>query len=88
MAAHIGQRGKSMAEKRESHLEAIQVTKVLNRLIKHVDGEAEMSSTQVRAAEILLRKKLPDLKATELTGADGKALAVNVTRYSDPDNPE
>lgn len=30
-------------------------------------GKIEMSSTQIRAGEILLRKVLPDLKAVEVT---------------------
>jgi hypothetical protein len=41
---------------------------LVNRLKKHVLGEVEMTATQVRAAEILLRKALPDLSATEHSG--------------------
>ena len=79
---------KSRADWRESYLKAIEAGDILKELIDHVFGRNKMLSTQVRAAEVLLRKVLPDLKATELTGADGKALAVNVTRYSDADNSE
>jgi hypothetical protein len=33
-----------------------------------------MTATQVRAAEALIRKRLPDLKAIEHTGEDGREL--------------
>lgn len=35
-------------------------------MMKHAKGENEMSATQIRAAEILLNKTLPNLTATEL----------------------
>ena len=35
---------------------------VINKLLAHVKGEIEMTSTQVQAARILLSKILPDLK--------------------------
>jgi hypothetical protein len=56
---------------------------ILNRLVDHVAGRGEMSRTQVMAAQILLRKVLPDLTATELSGHDGAPLQVNIVRFSD-----
>lgn len=53
--------------------EKIRTSMLINRLQNHVAGRIEMSSTQLRAAEILLRKNLPDLQAVVLSG--------------DPDNP-
>ena len=41
------------------------------RLVKHLDGEIDLSPTQVRAADIILRKIVPDLARTENTGGDG-----------------
>lgn len=41
----------------------IQASQLVNALQKHVDGNNNMSPTQVRAAEILLRKAMPDLTA-------------------------
>ena len=41
---------------------------LLNRLRNHVLGRIEMSTTQVRAAEILLRKSMPDLAGVEHSG--------------------
>lgn len=46
----------------------IQAAQLINRLQGCVMGTVELTSTQVRAAETLLRKVLPDLSATELTG--------------------
>jgi hypothetical protein len=49
----------------------IQAGVILDRLVKHVNGEIEMSSSQIKAADILLKKTVPDLARTEVTGADG-----------------
>lgn len=40
---------------------------LLKRLADHVFGTTEMSATQLKAAEILLKKSLPDLQAMEAT---------------------
>jgi hypothetical protein len=53
----------------EKWREKIQGSMILNRLCDHVLGECEMSPTQVRAAEILLRKVLPDLSAVDHSGS-------------------
>jgi len=50
----------------------IKTTLVIKKLMAHVLEDAEMSSTQIRAAEILLKKTVPDLSATQLTGGDGE----------------
>jgi len=39
----------------------IQAAQLINRLTDHATGKIELSSTQVRAIEVLLRKTLPDL---------------------------
>lgn len=49
----------------------IQAGVILDRLVKHVNGEVEMSSSQIKAADILLKKTVPDLARTEVTGLDG-----------------
>jgi len=58
----------------------IQTSQIINRLIKLVNGEIEMNTQQVRAAEILLKKTLPDLQSTELTGKDGQPLIPEITK--------
>ena len=45
--------------------EKIRVSQLINRLIKR---ELELSRTQIRAAEILLKKALPDLQAVQHSG--------------------
>lgn len=55
--------------------EKIRTSQLINRLENHALGEADvkLEATQVRAIEVLLKKVLPDLQSTELSG--------------DPDNP-
>lgn len=48
--------------------EKIRVGMLLNHLRNHVLGRHEMTPTQVRAAEILLRKVLPDQATVEHSG--------------------
>lgn len=54
--------------------EKIRVSSLVSILQRHAEGKVEMSPSRIRAAEILLKKALPDLTATELTGADGRDL--------------
>lgn len=44
----------------------IQTSKYIERLDKHIDGKLDLSPTQVRSAEILLKKVLPDLQVQDL----------------------
>lgn len=44
----------------------IQASQLINRLQSHGLGKNKMSQTQIRAAEIVLRKTLPDL--THMSG--------------------
>ena len=48
----------------------IQTTKIVDRLQQCAMGEVEMSPAQLKSAEILLKKSLPDLSSVELTGSD------------------
>jgi hypothetical protein len=48
--------------------ERIQTSMLVNRLTNHALGKVKMTPSQVRAIEILLRKTLPDLQSTELSG--------------------
>lgn len=58
----------------------IKTSQLINRLMAHANGVVEMTPTQVRAAEILLKKTLPDLSNTELSGPGGSQLTINVNR--------
>jgi hypothetical protein len=41
--------------------------------------DAEVSATQMKAIEILLRKRLPDLQAIEHSGTGGGPIQVNIS---------
>lgn len=72
----MGSRAKPKALTRrqvDSHRASIGIGVILDRLQKHTQGKLDMSSTQVRAAEILLRKTIPDLSSIE--------------HSTDPENP-
>lgn len=43
----------------------IRTSQLINRLTNHAVGKLELSPTQVKAIEILLKKTLPDLSAVE-----------------------
>ena len=45
--------------------EKIKTSQLVNRLVKHALGDVDMTPTQVKAAEVLLRKVLPDLSAVD-----------------------
>lgn len=46
----------------------IQASQLVNRLTNHALGKIELSATQIKAIEILLRKSVPDLSSIEHTG--------------------
>lgn len=55
------------------HRDKIKNSNILNALVEHVEGNREMSGSQVTAGLGLLKKIMPDLQAVTLGG--------------DPDNP-
>lgn len=59
------------------HRVKIQNSNILNALIEHVEGNREMSATQVSAGLGLLRKVLPDLQAAADAGDAGELKPVN-----------
>lgn len=69
-----------MAERmRKTHQEdvrkKIQVSNILTRLYKHVEGEIEMTPAQVTSAKILLDKSISNAP-TEISGPDGGPIEV------------
>lgn len=52
----------------------IQAGVIMSRLLDHVNGKTEMSASQIKAAQILLSKTVPDLARTEHTGEGGGAV--------------
>lgn len=57
---------KSRIQHDEYTRKKIQTTQLINRLTAHALGEVEMTSSQVRAAEVLIKKTLPDLTAATI----------------------
>jgi len=65
----------------------VQTSQLINRLQDHGLGTVELSATQVRAIEVLLRKTIPDLSATTHDATDEMAAAlagINVRFGSGP----
>lgn len=54
--------------------EKIRTSQLINRLMSHIDGDIELSQSQVRGIEILLKKTLPDLQATTISGDEDNPL--------------
>lgn len=46
----------------------IQSSLIIKRLTDHINGDVELSPTQVTAAQILLRKVMPDLSTHHIDG--------------------
>lgn len=61
----------------------IKTTQLINRLQDHAFDKNEMSATQIKAVEILLRKSVPDLQSMALTGEAGGPLVIQVINYAD-----
>ena len=86
MAARI-----SRLELHEKWREKIRASMLINRLRNHVLGKIEMSPTQLRAAEILLKKVVPDLSAVNIEAHDqqGRPLAIALVAYQEqPQEPK
>jgi hypothetical protein len=56
----------------------IQTSQLVNRLTDHALNGLELSPTQVRAIEILIKKTLPDLQSIELTGNDESPIVTRI----------
>ena len=60
---------------RRSHQDDVRakigVSQIINRLQKHVDGEIELTTSQVQAAKLLLDKSLANAPAEDTLHVDG-----------------
>lgn len=57
----------------------IKAGQLMNRVLKHANGEIEMTKSQLQAAQIYLKKVIPDLSATTVSGDKDNPL------FGDPD---
>jgi hypothetical protein len=71
------------------HRAKIANSQILKRLIDHVEGKTEMTPTQVSAGLGLLKKVMPDMTATEITGAEGGPVQIAGVElaFIRPNNP-
>ena len=67
--------------------ERIRIGVIMDRLIKCIHGELEMTPAQLKAADLVLKKVVPDLARTELTGDEENPIqTINTIKieYVDP----
>lgn len=74
---------KGSLERQAAWRESIKSKMLLNRLTQHAEGEIELSNSQIKAIEILLKKTMPDLKAIEHSGETGTRLIININKATD-----
>ena len=55
----------------DSWKDGIRVSMLMGRLYGHALGDNDMSQSQIKAAQIVLGKLVPDLNRAEHTGKDG-----------------
>lgn len=79
MADPLGRGRRKGFKHTEITRERIRVGTIISRLHRHVKGELELTATQIRAAEILLKKALPDLTSVEHSGSIEHRSAVELT---------
>ena len=70
---------KRKVELTETWKNKIQVSVLGLRLYEHALGQNEMTNTQIKAADIILRKLVPDLARTEHTGENGGPISQSLT---------
>ena len=63
----------------------IQATQLIKRLTSHALGEIELTSTQVRAIEILLNKSVPNLQSIDMQADVDAGLTIELVSYLDED---
>jgi hypothetical protein len=63
----------------ETWKDRISATMILNRLVSHVEGNIDLSPTQIKAADIILKKVVPDLARTEHVGDGGGPVEMRVS---------
>lgn len=54
----------------------IKVSVISGRLYDHLQGKNEMTPTQIKAADILLKKLVPDLNRAEVVGDEDKPVKI------------
>ena len=77
------------ARLRKNHQEEIrtkiQASVLVNRLMGHVEGKNQMSPSQIRAAEVLLNKSLPNLSDVKVDMTGNQVVFNLNTKLGDDD---
>lgn len=73
MAARI-RKGTKTVPMPDSWRQKIRLTEIMNRVQSCAFGELEMTPEQLKAAQMILSKVVPDLARQEHTGLDGEAI--------------
>jgi hypothetical protein len=63
--------------------EKIQTSMLINRLSNNAFGKIELTASQLKSIEILLKKTVPDLKAIEHMGEGGGAIKIQNISQND-----
>lgn len=58
----------------------IKTSQLVNRLEQHALSDLELSATQIKAIEVLIRKTLPDLAAIQLSGDENNPVRIEEFR--------
>ena len=70
-------RGEAISARSKARFQdLIKTREIIQTLQNHIIGTKKLTTTQVRAAEVLLRKVAPDLQATALTADAGAELPI------------
>ena len=89
MATIKQQDGQVNARSQDKIRASIKVFEIVKALQDHILAGLKLTNTQVRAAEILMRKVSPDLLATAITDGTSTALPVlQIVRASPDTRPE
>ncbi len=56
----------------------IQASNLINRLQKHIDGEIELTSTQLKAIEMLLDRSVAKLQTIQHVGDETQPIRINL----------
>lgn len=58
----------------------VKIGNLMARVLKHANGEVEMTATQLKAADLFLKKTLPDLQRTMVEGGEKPvSIQTNIT---------
>ena len=84
MSANQGKQAELSARNQDRYRKLIKIREIIEKLNGHILDGIKLTNTQVRAAEILLRKVQPDLLATAISDDRTSALPVLQIVRGDP----